>query len=178
MNLRTVARILPVLLLVFAGLAYGQQTTPSGAKQEQHLSKQSRLHVTLGTVSVSGFYVHAPCPVFGYGCYPDLPFAGPYPYPLFYPAYFYPAALLGRHVSEGKVELRANPPGASVYIDGAYAGPANRLKKFPLGSGAYDLEVKAKGYRAFRQRIYILSDRTLKISARLTPLPPQPGGKP
>lgn len=178
MDTRTIVRAMPVFLFLFVGLCHAQQAPSTQPKQEQHLSKQSKLHVTLGTVSVGAFYAYGPCPVFAYGCYAALPFAAPYPYPLFYPAYFYPAAVLTSHVSEGRVELKASPTGASVYINGAYAGPASRLKAFPLGSGAYDLEVKAKGFRPFRQRIYILSNRTLKISARLAPLPPQPGEKP
>lgn len=186
MNVRTIARALPVFLFLFVGLCHAQQTAPSQPKpgsepkpkQEQHLSKPSKLHVALGTVSVGAFYAYGPCPVFAYGCYGAMPFAAPYPYPLFYPAYFYSSGVWAAHVSEGRVELQTNPTDASVYINGAYAGPANRLKKFPLGSGAYNLEVRAKGYRPFRQRIYILSDRTLKISAHLVPLLPQPGGKP
>jgi hypothetical protein len=178
MKARTIARILPVLLLLFAGFSYGQQVARPAPKHEQHLSKQSNLHVTLGTISVGVFYANAPCPVFAYGCYPVLPFVAPYAYPLFYPAFLYASADFARHVPEGTVKLHASPANAAIYIDGAYAGTANRLKTFPLGSGAYDLDVKAQGYRTFHERIYILSDRTLQIAARLEPLPPQPGGKP
>jgi hypothetical protein len=38
-----------------------------------------------------------------------------------------------------------------------------------LDSGAYDLSLSAKGRKAFHQRIYILSRKSLKVLARLEP---------
>lgn len=176
MNLRTTAATFPLLLLLFAGPSYGQQNAPAKPETEQHLSRD-KVRVTLGTISIGGFYSNAPCPYFVYGCYGVLPLAAAYPYPLFYPALF-PPAYFASFAPHGTVKLEATPTSASVYIDGAYAGGANRLKSFPLASGAYDLEVRASGYRTFHQRIYILTDRTLKIAAHLSPLSQRPGEKP
>lgn len=176
MNLRATAATLSLLLLLFAGPSYCQQNAPAKTDSKQHLS-QDKVRVTLGTISLGGVYSNAPCPYFVYGCYGVLPLAAAYPYPLFYPALF-PPAYFASFVPHGTVKLEASPARASVYIDGAYAGSANRLKTFPLASGAYDLEVRTSGYQAFHQRIYILTDRTLKIAAHLSPLPPRPGEKP
>lgn len=161
MNTKFYARLLPVVLLLFTCSAYGQKAAPSEAKPEQHLSKQKVLW-TLGNVSIGAFYAGAPY----------------YPSPFFYSAYFYPPPVIIRQPSRGAVKLHATPGDAAVYINGAYAGTANRLKKFSLASGAYDLEVKARDYRPVHRRIYVLSDRTLHIAAHLAPLAPQPGGKP
>lgn len=169
MNLPSKAAVLLLLLLPFAGPSYGQQSTPAKPEAQQHLT-QNKVRVTLGTISLGGFYSNAPCPYFAYGCYGVLPFAA-YPYPFFYPAPF-PPAYFASFAPHGTVKLKASPANASVYIDGAYAGRANQLKKLLLESGAYHLEVRAKGYRPFHQRIYILTDRTLKIAAHLSPLLP------
>lgn len=164
MDVKSCSRILPVFLLLFTCSANGQQGASQGEKAEQNLSKP-KVHVVLGGISVGTFYAAMPY------------FAPYYPDSLSYPAYFYPApfysaAYLARSTSQGKVKLQASPKDAYVYINGAYAGTARQLKSFPLVSGAYDLEVKASGYRTFHKRIYILSNRTLHIAAHLKPLSP------
>jgi hypothetical protein len=67
----------------------------------------------------------------------------------------------------GEVRLTADPKVAEVYIDGAYAGTADRLKSMWLDPGAYDLTVSAKDRESFHQRVYVLSGKSLKITAKL-----------
>ena len=133
-----------------------------------------KMHVQLGLVSFGMGYTH---------------FSGPYYYPYFYPyaaaypAFFcdpfwgacpfalsplYSGSLLYAE-DKGEVRLTADPKTAEVYIDGAYAGKADQLRILWLGSGAYDLSVSAKGRVAFHQRVYVLSRKSLRISAKLEP---------
>ena len=137
-----------------------------------------KMHVRLGTISFGLGYSYFSGPYY----YPYSLF-GFYPYGVAYPAFFCdpfscaPGSLLNPVYSgslvyaedKGEVKLTADPRTAEVYIDGAYAGTADHLKTMWLDSGAYDLSVAAKGRKAFHQRIYILSRRSLKILARLEP---------
>lgn len=70
---------------------------------------------------------------------------------------------------KGEVRLEAKPSSASVYLDDAYAGTAGKLKHFWLAPGAYDLTVAANDGSEFRQRIYVLSGKSMKIRARFVP---------
>ena len=67
------------------------------------------------------------------------------------------------------MKLAADPNQAEVYIDGAYAGTADRLKTIWLEPGAYDLSVSHAGRESFHQRIYVLTGKSLKITAKLAP---------
>ena len=149
-------------------VATGQQTDKKDAKPHH------KMHVQLGLVSFGMGYTH---------------FSGPYYYPYFYPyapaypAFFWdpfwgacPFALspvysgnLLYAEDKGEVRLTADPKTAEVYIDGAYAGKADQLKTMWLDSGAYDLSLSAKGRAAFHQRVYVLSRKSLRISAKLAP---------
>jgi hypothetical protein len=66
----------------------------------------------------------------------------------------------------GQLNLNTSAKDASVYVDGAYAGSAQKLKHFWLSPGVYNLELRENG-RAFRQRVYVLSGKTLAIRANL-----------
>lgn len=155
--------------------------TPAAPKMDLKGKKdtkpQQKIHVRLGTVSFGLGYsyfsgYHYPYRVFGF-----------YPYRVAYPAFFcdpfwcaYPFLLnsaysgsLAYAEDKGQVKLTADPKTAEVYIDGGYAGRADQLKTMWLDSGAYDLSLSAKGHKAFHQRIYILSRKSLKVLARLEP---------
>ena len=150
----------------------------TGHQEMKDTKPQQKIHVRLGTVSFglgysyfSGRYYH-PYGVFGF-----------YPYGVAYPGFFcdpfwcaYPSLLnpvysgsLAYAEDKGQVKLTADPKTAEVYIDGGYAGRADQLKTIWLASGAYDLSLSAKGRKAFHQRIYILSRKSLKVLARLEP---------
>ena len=170
----------------------GEQTPaarePDNYNKDQKDAKAPRkMHVRLGTISLGLGYSSFSGPYY----YP-YPLFGVYPYGVAYPAFFCdpfwcaPASLLNPLYSgslayaedKGEVKLTADPKTAEVYIDGAYAGTADRLKTMWLDSGAYDLSLSAKGRKEFHQRIYILSRRSLKILARLEPeKTPDPAGE-
>lgn len=151
------------------------QTDPNEKKDAK---PQHKVHVRLGTVSMGLEYSYFSGPYY----YPYSVF-GFYPYGVAYPAFLcdpfwcaYPSLLnrvysgsLGYAEDKGQVKLTADPKTAGVYIDGGYAGTADQLKTMWLDSGAYDLSLSAKGRKAFHQRIYILSRKSLKVLARLEP---------
>jgi hypothetical protein len=119
--------------------------------------------VHLGTISVGAGFGY------GYGGYWPGYWAGYYPPPFFggwyepwwgpfsAPVYFAP------QVSNGQVNLQTSDRNAEVYLDGAYAGPASKLKNFWLAPGVYQLEVRAAGQAPQEKRIYVLTGKTLKI---------------
>ena len=167
---------------VYAASDSSEQAAEPGAAGSEPDKKgektHHKIHVQLGLVSFGMGYTH---------------FSGPYYYPYFYPYFYpyrvaypafscdpfwcnYPFALspvysgsLLYAADKGEVRLTADPKTAEVYIDGAYAGKADRLRAMWLDSGAYDLSLSAKGRAPFHQRIYVLSRRSLKISAKLEP---------
>lgn len=135
--------------------------------------EKSKVHWRLGTISVGAGYSSGP--YYPYGYYPFSPY-GYYPgdwvyssfaYPLWGPYPFYPAGSFAYNGGRGEIRLIAEPKQAEVYIDGAYAGTADRLKNMWLDPGAYDLTVSSKDRESFHQRIYILSGKSLKITAKL-----------
>lgn len=152
---------------------------PSSSKQEKDAGNsggEHKVHVRLGTVAVGagyfsgpGFYPYAPSPFFPYAWeYSALwfPYWGPYPF--FAPGYFaYGSA-------KGEVRLAAEPKTSDVYLDRAYAGTADHLKNIWLEPGAYDLSLVANGREDFHQRIYVLSGKSLKITAKLIATEPNP----
>ena len=69
----------------------------------------------------------------------------------------------------GHVKLNSTAKEGLVYLDGGYAGAAKDLKSIWLRPGAYNLEVRTDK-ESFAQRIYVLSGKTLRIEANLTPL--------
>src|SRR5262249_4170317 len=91
--------------------------------------------------------------------------------PFFYGSFYGPyVGGLYYAPDKGKVELSVSSQDAKtaeVYIDDAYAGMAKKLKSMWLQPGAYNLMVTAPDGSSFQQRIYGLSGKSLKVSARL-----------
>jgi hypothetical protein len=105
--------------------------------------------------------------------YSSGPWWYPYPYyglydPFWYSPYIHPGLYTGfmQQPNMGQLKLETSAKDASVYVDGAYAGSAQKLKRFWLSPGVYNLELRENG-RAFRQRVYVLSGKTLAIRANL-----------
>src|SRR5579884_642375 len=119
--------------------------------------------VRLGTVSVGagyGYYSGPYWPGYWAGYYPP-PFFGGWYDPWFGP--FYPPVYFAPQIDKGQVNLQTGDKNAEVYLDGAYAGPASKLKNFWLAPGVYQLEVRAAGRAIQDKRIYVLTGKTLKI---------------
>jgi hypothetical protein len=157
------------------GQESGQQppsaTNETPAHEQQVVRSGSDTHVHLGTVFVGFAYRQFAPPFFvspfGYWCGPwglNFP-CGDYTSP-YYPNYFtnYP-----KRADKGALKLKIDPPHAQVFLDGGYAGTADRLKNIPLQTGVHDLLITAEHRAPFRQRLYILTGRTLRVSSMLEP---------
>ena len=94
------------------------------------------------------------------------PYFGPYygPYGL-YPAY------PGFYANLSELKLKTNVKEADVFINGAYAGKASKLKTMWLRPDTYSLEVRAPGYALFSERVYLMPGKTTHIDARLATAP-------
>jgi hypothetical protein len=125
-------------------------------------------HLRLGGIAVGGGYAHYSGP---FGFYPigyGWPGYWTWGYlPLYYPGYY---SGYARGPNMGEVKLEGASKTAEVFLNGAYAGPARKLKSMWLDPGAYDLEVRS-GQTSLARRIYVLSGKTLRISAALEPKP-------
>ncbi len=158
----------PVLALTCA-LA-GQEpssTKPDDATTPAKADPQPSHHrVRLAGVMIGAGYSHfsGRYPYY-YGYYPGYWGFGPYWYDPFFSPYIHPGFYTGFAYQPymGGVKLPANEKTAWVYLDGALAGRADRLKFMWLDPGAYNLEIR-DGDRKFTQRIYVLSGRTLKVT--------------
>jgi hypothetical protein len=89
--------------------------------------------------------------------------------PFWYSPYIHPGLYTGfmQQPNMGQVKLNPVDRDASVYVDGAYAGSAHKLKSFWLAPGVYNLELRDDRQRTFRQRVYVLSGKTLAIRPKL-----------
>lgn len=132
---------------------------------------KGKLHLRLGTVWVGAGYSHFSGPYYypygPYGLYPGDLVYGSLWYPMWGGYPYYPSGYFDYNNGRGELKLSADPKLAEVYIDGAYAGTADRLKSIWLDPGAYDLTVSAADRESFHQRVYVLSGKSLKITAKL-----------
>ena len=149
---------------------------PEAATDSQAPEKRKR-RLRFGGLAVGAGYSHFSGPYYypyGYpfapwGFYPGdfvsasawYPFWGSYPY--------YRPGSFAYNNGRGEVRLTADPKLAEVYIDGGYAGTADKLKSLWLDPGAYDLTISSAGRESFHQRVYFLSGKSLKITAKLNP---------
>jgi hypothetical protein len=191
---KIVAICLSLLLFFFLGSTFGQstsseaqQTSPAAAAQNTQATTDTksgtqsdehhhRYHLRLGTIGVGAGYNRFSGPFFynpfWYGFYPYGVAYSPFFYdPFFYSPFYGPGYPGGFSYGSGKgeVKLSGAPKSAEVYLDGAYAGAADKLKSMWLESGAYDLSVSTPGTTPFHQRIYVLSGKSLKIAAKFAP---------
>lgn len=75
---------------------------------------------------------------------------GPYP-----PAYYHP--------DQGEVKLDTKAKNAEVFVDGAFAGTAGKLKTMWLQQGPHSVEIREPGGEHFAQQIYVMSGKTTHI---------------
>jgi hypothetical protein len=156
-----------------------QSASKDSAKAEDQKDRDHKWHLRLGAVSVgAGYGWFSSPPYYPYSLYPFSPFYSS----LFqdpYWGYFYPAGYFNYNDGKGEVRLSA-PKQADVYLDNAYAGKAEKLKSIWLEPGAYDLSVSDLDRASYHQRIYVLSGKSLRITAKLEPqtILQKPDGKP
>ncbi|MGD0309746.1 MAG: PEGA domain-containing protein [Acidobacteriota bacterium] len=75
------------------------------------------------------------------------------------------------HQNAGELKLKTNVKDADVYINGAYAGKAAKLKSMWLQPDAYNIEIRAAGYTSCAERIYLLAGKSWQVKADLVPVP-------
>lgn len=138
-------------------------------KESEDSADKGKTRLHLGTVWLGAGYSHYSGPYYypygPYGFYPGDWVYGSLWYPIWSP---YPAGHFDYNDGRGEIRLTADPKLAEVYIDGAYAGTADRLKSMWLDPGAHDLTVSAADRAPFHQRVYVLSGKSMKITAKLS----------
>ena len=113
--------------------------------------------VRLGGISIGVGDSHYSGP--GYYAYGYPYFYDPFwsPFPWYAPAYY----SAGRPM--GEVRISGIDKLAEIYIDGGYAGLAKDLKQLHLDPGAYNVEVHAEGKSPLQRRLYVISNKTVKV---------------
>jgi hypothetical protein len=159
-------RLLPVSFVVLMSVSAVAAPNSSDA------DKPGR-RVRLGGISVNANYMSGPAWYpYGYGgFYPG--WSRYYMYdPFWYSPYIHPGLYngFGYRPNMGEVKLNSPNKEAAVYIDGAYAGPAEKLKHLWLEPGAYNLEVRDAAGLRYERRIYVLTGKSLQIQAELEPM--------
>lgn len=91
-------------------------------------------------------------PGWGWSWYDPFPWGWGYPY--VYP--FQPYS--------GQVKIDRVAKNALVYVDGGYAGTAGELKRFILGPGNHEIELRDPSGQTFqKERIHVVPGKTLEI---------------
>jgi PEGA domain-containing protein len=64
----------------------------------------------------------------------------------------------------GEVRIVTERKDARIYVDGGFAGRADKLKKFPLQAGNHNIELRDSDGRTFYQeRVQVIAGKTTKI---------------
>jgi hypothetical protein len=163
-----------------AAIASGSDGPRASEQKEDRASDAGEdrgTRVRLGGITVGAGYSHfSGYPYFG-SPFPAWPYYWSRYDLLFYPSYGWLGGFVHpgyyRNYREGpgmgQVKLRSDEKLAPVYLDGGYAGVAKDLKTIWLTPGAYDLEVRTDN-ESFSRRIYVLSGKTVRIDAKLSPV--------
>src|ERR1035441_6352611 len=104
----------------------------------------------VGVFVGSGF---APMGWYGYGY---GPYYGPY------------GAYYGMP-NVGQVKLDTHVKDAQVFVDGAYAGTAGKLKTMWMRPGSYTIEMRAPGVPQFAEKIYVVAGKTVHVEPGFQP---------
>lgn len=91
--------------------------------------------------------------------------------PFFYGAYGPYGVYPSIYANSGLVQLKTNAKDADVFINGAYAGKADKLKSMWLHPDTYSLEIRAPGRAPFAEQIYVVPGKTIKVQVDFPPLP-------
>ncbi len=114
--------------------------------------------IKFGGIVVGVGYSSGPYYGYGYPYYDPFwygPFGSPFG-PMFY------TSAPGRPMGEIKLENAVDKQ-SEIYINGAFAGLAKDLRHIWLDPGAYDFELRAKNQEPIQKRVYVLTNKTLKL---------------
>lgn len=134
--------------------------------------------IRLGGVSVNAGYVRGPMwwGPYSYGYMPAAwgpgywrPWGPAWWDPFWFNGWAHPGFWNGFAYGPGTGEVKLNsaPKEAMVYLDGAFAGTADKLKNIWLEPGAYNLELRDDQGRSWEKRIYVLTGKTLALKPEL-----------
>jgi hypothetical protein len=98
-----------------------------------------------------------------------VPYAGSGYYDPFYARYAYRPYAVFRSPNSGAVKLDTKVKDAQVFINGAYAGTAGKLKKISLRPGSYNIELRAQGMPTYSERIYVVAGKTVRVNPGFAP---------
>jgi len=144
---------------------------PATAGDDDGEKRRRMPRVRLGGVMVNAGYTRWSGGGFGpWGWGPYSYWGSPWMYGGFYgavPFMMMPGFAWGP--DKGEVKLSSANRDAEVYIEGAFAGTASRLKSMWLDPGVYNIEVRpagSKGGDGFQKKIYVLSGKVMRLEAR------------
>ena len=111
---------------------------------------------------------------YGFGSYYGAGYYGGY-YDGFYDpwgyGYGYSRGYSTRFADDGALRLKVKPNGASVYVDGYFAGQVDDFdgifQRLRIEPGPHHIEVRADGYEPLTFDVRILPDRTVTYSGEL-----------
>ena len=153
--------------LLISSAAADDAARPQAADPQASMpspSGRSLPRVRIGGVMVGAGYAHFPR---GYPYYaPGFWGYGPAYYdPFLFLPYIHPGYFTGFPYAPymGEVKIRTTEKNAWVYLNGALAGNAAKLKSMWLDPGVYEIELR-DGDRRFAQKVYVLSGKTLKVT--------------
>jgi hypothetical protein len=97
-------------------------------------------------------------------------------YSYYYPYYGYPAWGWGGYwgnpywnyapyyeETKGKIKIKDFDKSDQVYIDGAYAGTAGKMKTIKLDPGRYTIQVRRQGTEILNRNVYVVAGKTVEI---------------
>ena len=58
---------------------------------------------------------------------------------------------------------------AQVFVDGAYAGTAGKLKTMWMRPGTYTIELRAPGLAPFAEKVYVVAGKTVHVEPGFQP---------
>ncbi|MHB8756113.1 MAG: trypsin-like peptidase domain-containing protein [Candidatus Acidiferrales bacterium] len=83
---------------------------------------------------------------------------------------FYPAGASGK-VSppggNGEVDVRSDPPGAEIYVDGAFVGDTPSTLHLP--AGAHEVEIRSANKQSWKRELDVLKDSQVTLHLTLHP---------
>ena len=75
-----------------------------------------------------------------------------------------PSYVLAPQPATGDVKINSEMKGASVYVDGGFAGVTGKLKKFALRPGNHQLEIRdAGGNIIYGNTIHVIAGKTIDV---------------